>query len=81
MQLDCRNQFMIYTDTNYGTRYRYLCSVVHRIKICFMLHAHKFKMKRMWVERKWIDMHENKKIRFKCLISFINIRSLQQPYI
>jgi hypothetical protein len=23
---------MIYTDTNYATRYRYLCSVVHCVK-------------------------------------------------
>jgi hypothetical protein len=33
MQLDSLNHFMTYTDTNYATLYRYLCSVVHRIKI------------------------------------------------
>jgi hypothetical protein len=33
---------------------------------------------KMCDERKWIGMHENKKI-FKCFIFFINIGSLQQP--
>jgi hypothetical protein len=55
------NQFMTCTDTNYATRCRYLCSVVHCIKICFLLYAHKFRVTRMCVERKWIDMHANKK--------------------
>jgi hypothetical protein len=35
--------------------------VYTRTKICFLLHAHRFRMVRMCVERKWIDMHENKK--------------------
>jgi hypothetical protein len=30
-------------------------------KICFLLHVHKFRMTRMCVENKWIDMHGNKK--------------------
>jgi hypothetical protein len=52
---------MTCTDTNYATRCRYLCSVVHRVKKCFLLHAHRFRMVRMCVERKWIGMHRNKK--------------------
>jgi hypothetical protein len=39
----------------------YIWIVVHRVKNCFLLHAHKFRMTRMCFERKWIDMHENKK--------------------
>jgi hypothetical protein len=46
-------------------------------KICLLSYAHKFSMIRMWVERKWIDMHE-KKSDFQCFISFINKWSLQQ---
>jgi hypothetical protein len=30
---------MTYTDTNYATRHRYLCTVVQREKIYFLLHA------------------------------------------
>jgi hypothetical protein len=52
---------MTYTDTNYVTRYRYLCSVAPRKNICFLLHAHKFRMTRMCVKRKLIGMYENKK--------------------
>jgi hypothetical protein len=53
---------MIYTDTNYATRYRYLCSVAHRVKkIYFLLHAHQFKIATMYVERKVIVMYGNKK--------------------
>jgi hypothetical protein len=33
-----------------------------RRKISFLQHVHKFRMIIMWVERKWIDMHGNKKI-------------------
>jgi hypothetical protein len=43
---------MTYTDTNYVTLCGYLYSVVHRIKICFLVHAHKFRMITMQVERK-----------------------------
>jgi hypothetical protein len=52
---------MIYIDTNYVTQCRYLCNTVSHIKISFLLHVHKFRMTRMSVERKWIDMHGNKK--------------------
>jgi hypothetical protein len=31
-------------------------------KISFLLHVYKFRMTRMCLKRKWIDMHENKKI-------------------
>jgi hypothetical protein len=31
-----------------------------RAGICFLLHAHKFRMTGMCVERKWIDMHGKK---------------------
>jgi hypothetical protein len=30
-------------------------------KISFVLHVHKFRMARICDERKWIDMHGNKK--------------------
>jgi hypothetical protein len=53
---------MIYSDTNYATRCRYLCNLVHCVKFCFLSHEHKFRMTRMCDERKWIDMHENKKL-------------------
>ena len=66
MQLGSLNQFMIYTDTSYATQCRYLCKSVHCVKICFLLHAHKFRMTGMCDERKWIGMHGNKKILFKC---------------
>jgi hypothetical protein len=66
MQLGSLNQFMIYTDTSYATQCRYLCNSVHCVKICFLLHAHKFRMTGMCDERKWIGMHGNKKILFKC---------------
>jgi hypothetical protein len=32
MQIGSLNQFMIYTYTNYATRYRYLCNAVHCVK-------------------------------------------------
>jgi hypothetical protein len=41
--------------------HKYLCTVVQCEKICFLLHAYKFRMTRMYVEKKWIDMHGNKK--------------------
>jgi archaellum biogenesis ATPase FlaH len=62
MQLDSLELVYDNTDTNYATRCRYLCNEVRYIKICFMLHAHKFRVTRMCIERKWIDMHGNKKI-------------------
>jgi hypothetical protein len=31
-------------------------------KNCFLLHTHIFRMKRMYVERKWIGMHGNKNL-------------------
>jgi hypothetical protein len=43
-QVGSLNRFMTYTDTNYATRYRYLCTAVQREKIYFLLHAHKFRM-------------------------------------
>jgi hypothetical protein len=35
MQLGSLDQFMTYTDTNYATLCRYLCSVVHHVKNMF----------------------------------------------
>jgi hypothetical protein len=35
MQLGSLDHFMTYTDTKYATLCRYLCSVVHRVKILF----------------------------------------------
>jgi hypothetical protein len=61
MQLISLEYFMIYTDTNYTTQCIYLCNIVGRIKISFLLHVHKFRMTRMCVERKLIHMHVNKK--------------------
>jgi hypothetical protein len=52
--------YYLYTDINYATWCSYLCNTVRRIKISFMLHVHKFRMTRMCVKRKWIDMHGNK---------------------
>jgi hypothetical protein len=45
-------QFMIYTDTKYATLCRYLYNSVQCVNICYPLHAHKFRMKRMCDERK-----------------------------
>jgi hypothetical protein len=42
----------IYTYTNYATRCMYLFNSVHCVKICLLLHAHKFRMARMCDERK-----------------------------
>jgi hypothetical protein len=66
---------MIYTSINYATRCMYLCYSVHCVKI---LHANKFRMSEMCDERKWIIMHGNKKILFRCFIFSINIELLQQ---
>jgi hypothetical protein len=55
---------MIFADTNYAIRYRYLCILVHCIKICFLLHAHKFRMTGMCDEWKLIGIHVNNKILF-----------------
>jgi hypothetical protein len=52
---------MIYIDTNYATKYRYLCNSIHCVKIGYLLHAHKFRMTKMYDKRKWIGMHGNKK--------------------
>jgi hypothetical protein len=48
---------MVYIDTNYATWYGHLCNVLRCVKICLLFHAHKFRMTRMCVEIKWIDMH------------------------
>jgi hypothetical protein len=56
-----------------------ICNSVYCVKICFLLHAHKFRMTGMCDERKYIGMNGNKKILFKCFISSMNIGSLQQP--
>jgi hypothetical protein len=58
------NQFMIFVHTNYATRCRYLCNLVHCVKIFFLLNAHKFRMAGMCDEWKLIDIHENNKILF-----------------
>ena len=34
---------------------------IYYVKNCFLLHAHKFRMTGICDERKWIDMHGNKK--------------------
>jgi hypothetical protein len=52
---------MIYTDTNYATRCRYLCNSVHCVKIGYLVQAHKIRLAKMYDERKWIGMHGNKK--------------------
>jgi hypothetical protein len=52
---------MIYTNTNYGTQCRYLCNSVHCVKICYLLHAHKIRMTKMYDEMKYISVHGNKK--------------------
>jgi hypothetical protein len=46
MQLNLLELVMIYTDTNYATRCRYLCNSVHCVKISFLLHTHKLMMAR-----------------------------------
>jgi hypothetical protein len=51
---------MIYNDINYATLCMYLCNSVYCVKICFLLHAHKFRMAKMCNEKKWIGMHVNK---------------------
>jgi hypothetical protein len=63
---------MTYTNINYATQYRYLCSVVHRVKIYFLLHAHKFRMTRMCIERKWIGIRKIYGIVANDLISYTN---------
>jgi hypothetical protein len=60
---------MIYTDTSYATRCKYLCNLVHCVKICFMLHEHKFRMQKMRDERKWVVMHRNKTNVFNALFT------------
>jgi hypothetical protein len=47
-----QDQFMIYTDTNYATRFRYLCNSVHCVKIYYLLHAHKIRMAKIYDKRK-----------------------------
>jgi hypothetical protein len=53
-----------------------LCNTVRCVKHSFLLYVHKFRMTRMWVERKWIVVHGKK----SALNVFppINISSLQQ---
>jgi hypothetical protein len=51
---------MIYADTKYATRCRYLCDSVRWVKICYLLHAHKIRMTKMYDESKWIGMYETK---------------------
>jgi hypothetical protein len=62
---------MIYTDTNYTTRCRYLCNSVHCVKICFLLHAHKFRMARF-------AMKEN---RLACIKTKTYLNALFPPRI
>jgi hypothetical protein len=52
---------MIYTDINYVKRCRYLFNLVHIVKVCFLLHAHKFRIPGTCDEKKLIAMHGNKK--------------------
>jgi hypothetical protein len=51
---------MIHTNTKYDTRCRYLCNSVHYVKICYLLHAHKIRMTKIYDERKWIDIYGKK---------------------
>jgi hypothetical protein len=67
---------MIYSDTNYATQCRYLCNLVHYVKICFLLHAHKFRMTEMCDEKKLIEMYGNKKSYLNAFIYYVNIGSL-----
>jgi hypothetical protein len=46
-----QDQIIIYIDTKYATWYRYLFNSVYYVKICYPLHAHKFRMSRMCDER------------------------------
>jgi hypothetical protein len=52
-------------DTNYVTRCSYLCNSVHYVKICVLLHTQKNRMD----ERKWNDVHGNKKYYLNALFS------------
>jgi hypothetical protein len=71
--------YNIYADTNYATRCRYLCNLIYCVKICFLLYAHKFRMTRFAMKGNQLACMKTKKNLFKCFISSINIRSLQQP--
>jgi hypothetical protein len=64
--------------TKYTTWCRYLCNSLDCVKICFMLHAHKFKMTRFAMKGNRLACMETKNL-FKCFISSINIGSLPQP--
>jgi hypothetical protein len=52
---------MIYNYTSYAIRCSYLCNSAHCVKICYLLHAHKIRMTKMYDERKYIGMHGKKK--------------------
>jgi hypothetical protein len=53
---------MIYTDTNYATQCRYLYNLVRCIKICYLLHAHKIRMTKMYDQRNGLACMETKNI-------------------
>jgi hypothetical protein len=49
-------------------------------KIYFMLHAHKIRMTRMLVERKWIGMHGNFVHKYRISPTAIQLGSLELVY-
>jgi hypothetical protein len=46
---------MIYTDTKYATRCRYLCNLVYYVKICYLMQAHKIRIAKnvRWKKINW----------------------------
>jgi hypothetical protein len=79
---------MIYTNTKYATWCRYLCNLVHCIKICYLLHAVKIRMTKMYDESKWIGMYRNKKsylmfyflYKYRVAPTFMQLNSLELVY-
>jgi hypothetical protein len=82
------NQFMIYTGTNYSTRCRYLCNSVHCVKICYLLHAHKIRMTKMYDERNRLTYMETKKSylmlyflhKYRIALTVMQLDSLESVY-
>jgi hypothetical protein len=64
---------MIYTDTKYATLCRQLCNSVYCVKICYLLHAHKFRMTGFTMKGNRLACMETKNL-FKCFIFSINLR-------
>jgi hypothetical protein len=79
---------MIYNDTNYATQCRYLCNSVYYIKICYLLHAHKIRMTKIYDKSKWLGIHGNKKSysmfyllhKYRIASTTIQLNSLELVY-